>query len=54
MYMRQVEPWLDATGWGATWPSLEDREPEDQGYDPVETERGPKDQVIGSVRSPHL
>lgn len=38
MYMRQVEPWLDATGWGATWPSLEDREPEDQGCDPSITE----------------
>ena len=28
MYMRQVEPWLDATGWGTTWPSLQNREPE--------------------------
>ena len=27
MYMRQVEPWLDATRWGKTWPSLSDREP---------------------------
>ena len=26
--MRQVEPWLDITGWGATWPSLQSREPE--------------------------
>ena len=30
-YMRQVEPWLDATGWGNTWPSLKDREPADSG-----------------------
>ena len=30
-YMRQVEPWLDATGWGNTWPSLKDREPVDSG-----------------------
>jgi hypothetical protein len=22
LYMRDVEPWLDETGWGATWPSL--------------------------------
>jgi hypothetical protein len=28
MYMRQVEPWLDATGWGATWPTLTDRDPD--------------------------
>jgi hypothetical protein len=28
MYMCQVEPWLDATGWGVTWPSLEDRNPD--------------------------
>jgi len=27
MYMRQVEPWLDATGWGTMWPALGDREP---------------------------
>jgi len=27
MYMRQVEPWLDATGWGKVWPVLSDREP---------------------------
>jgi len=27
LYMRLVEPWLDATGWGATWPSLGNREP---------------------------
>ena len=29
LYMRHIEPWLDATGWGTTWPSLEDRYPED-------------------------
>jgi hypothetical protein len=34
-YMRQVEPWLDATGWGTTWPSLKDREP------PLEDELNP-------------
>jgi hypothetical protein len=28
MYMHQVELWLDATGWGATWPSLADRDPD--------------------------
>ena len=27
-YMRQVEPWLDATGWGASWPSFTHRIPE--------------------------
>ena len=27
LYMRLVEPWLDATGWGATWPSLGNSEP---------------------------
>ena len=25
--MRQVEPWLDATGWGTSWPLLEGRDP---------------------------
>ena len=30
-YMRQVEPWLDGTGWGKVWPSLKDREPVDSG-----------------------
>lgn len=28
IYMRHIEPWLDETGWGKSWPSLEDREPE--------------------------
>ena len=28
MYMRQVEPWLDATGWGTAWPLLKDRDPD--------------------------
>ena len=28
MYMRYVEPWLDRTGWGKSWPLLEDKEPE--------------------------
>lgn len=28
MYMRQIEPWLDATGWGKTWPSLNDKDPD--------------------------
>jgi hypothetical protein len=27
LYMRQIEPWLDATGWGASWPMLRDRDP---------------------------
>lgn len=27
VYMRQVEPWLDATGWGTQWPFLGDRDP---------------------------
>jgi hypothetical protein len=27
LYMRQIEPWLDATGWGASWPLLRDRDP---------------------------
>ena len=27
-YMRAIEPWLDSTGWGASWPVLEDRDPE--------------------------
>ena len=25
-YMRQIEPWLDGTGWGMSWPSFGDRE----------------------------
>ena len=28
MYMCQIEPWLDSTGWGTTWPSLKDRDPD--------------------------
>lgn len=27
MYMRYIEPWLDGTGWGKSWPSLHDRDP---------------------------
>ena len=27
-YMRAVEPWLDLTGWGTSWPPLNDRDPE--------------------------
>ena len=27
LYMRHIEPWLDETGWGASWPSLGDRDP---------------------------
>ena len=27
-YMREVEPWLDSTGWGASWPVLDGRDPE--------------------------
>lgn len=26
-YMRLIEPWLDQTGWGTTWPSLNHMEP---------------------------
>jgi len=37
MYMHQVEPWLDATGWGATWPSLKDRDP-DPDFEPPSQE----------------
>lgn len=27
-YMQMVEPHLNATGWGTSWPVLEDRDPE--------------------------
>jgi len=27
-YMRQIEPWLDGTGWGAAWPSFNHRIPD--------------------------
>ena len=27
IYMRQIEQWLDATGWGTTWPSLGREDP---------------------------
>ena len=33
--MRQVEHWLDATGWGASWPSFDHRNPE-----PAPTQQG--------------
>ena len=26
-YMRHIEPWLNATGWGTEWPILSDRDP---------------------------
>lgn len=32
--MRQVEPWLDTTGWGATWPVLKDRDPDPDHREP--------------------
>ena len=35
MYMRQIEPWLDATGWGTTWPSLKDRDPDPDSEPPL-------------------
>lgn len=40
MYMRQIEPWLNATGWGTTWPSLQDRDPDP---DPVPEQESPPD-----------
>ena len=33
MYMHHIEPWLDGTGWGTSWPSLQDRDP-DPDHDP--------------------
>ena len=27
LYMHQIEPWLDETGWGSSWPLLRDRDP---------------------------
>jgi hypothetical protein len=40
MYMRQVEPWLDATGWGTTQPSLGGRYPEPGCEPPPHSEGG--------------
>lgn len=37
MYMRQIEPWLNATGWGTTWPSLQDRDPDPDQEPPLDT-----------------
>jgi hypothetical protein len=34
MYMRPIEPWLDRTGWGNSWPSLQHMEPESE-QDPL-------------------
>ena len=31
IYMRKVEEWLDGTGWGTTWPSLQDKYPDSGG-----------------------
>ena len=39
IYMRQVEPWLDATGWGTSWPLLEGRDP-DPDSEPVTPANG--------------
>ena len=40
-YMCMIEPWLDQTGWGTMWPSLEDREPNPgpAGVSPLHTQR---------------
>jgi hypothetical protein len=40
MYMRQVEPWLDATGWGSTLPSLEVKYPDSEHGPPPHDEGG--------------
>jgi len=32
--MRQVEPWLGATGWGTTWPTFKDRDPDPDCHPP--------------------
>ena len=31
IYMCQIEPWLDATGWGTTWPLLKASDPDPDG-----------------------
>jgi len=28
LYMRHIEPWLDSTGWGTQWPTLQARDPD--------------------------
>jgi hypothetical protein len=37
-YMRQVEPWLDAAGWGSTWPSLANRYPDPEPGAPLNSD----------------
>ena len=42
-YMRWAEPWLDSTGWGATWPSFNHRIP-----DPGPTRQANTDSQVNS------
>jgi hypothetical protein len=46
MYMRHVEPWLDAAGWGATWPSLGDRYPDPTPQEGINTGPAPSTQSL--------
>ena len=49
LYMRQIKPWLDATGWGASWPLLRDRDPcPDQSPPQQEGRRAETDNEDGS------
>jgi hypothetical protein len=43
LYMRQVEPWLDQTGWGTTWPLLEDTYPDPGCELPLHNQQGGAD-----------
>jgi hypothetical protein len=45
LYMRHIEPWLDRTGWGASWPLLSNRDPHpDQDPQQQESNRGEIDE----------
>lgn len=50
IYMRQVEPWLNNTGWGGAWPSLKDRDPDPDLDQDLDQERlRPHENMRGST-----
>ena len=48
--MHQVEPWLDATGWGAMWPPLLDREPESAQDTPPHSNDGTRPTTLAETQ----
>ena len=49
MYMCQIEPWLDSTGWGTTWPPLKDRDPDLDSKPPLDSGNSNKPTDTGNT-----